>query len=331
MKEATERRVVLLTGANSGVGLEAAAQLAEAGWGSVILACRTAEKASIARARLVARVGRDVFDTLAVDTSEVSSARAAAEELDARGVFIDALVLNAGASSAQPRYNSGGVEMTWASTLVGHHVLTMRLWQMGLLKPNARIVMSGSEGARGNLPGSELLDLEGLADAKFEGDMAEAIVQSSRTEVQREFANMREYVTAKLVVAWWVGAMARRLPMGMAINAVSPGSAPASNFARSAGGTMRVMMTVMKLVGPLFGMAGSLRAAARRYVEALEFDSAETGHFYATAHPRKLVGPMARQEYPAFFSSRRGQEAALEALVRLTGHGPPERPAEVAQ
>ena len=62
---------------NSGIGFEAAAQLAEAGWGNVILACRTEEKAEAARKLLVDRTGRDPFKVLAIDTSEVDSAVAA--------------------------------------------------------------------------------------------------------------------------------------------------------------------------------------------------------------------------------------------------------------
>ena len=46
-----EDRTALVTGANSGLGLEAAAQLAEEGWGTVILACRTVEKAETAPSR----------------------------------------------------------------------------------------------------------------------------------------------------------------------------------------------------------------------------------------------------------------------------------------
>ncbi|MBL4686845.1 MAG: SDR family NAD(P)-dependent oxidoreductase, partial [Nannocystaceae bacterium] len=315
---------VLVTGANSGVGLQAAAQLAESGWGTVILACRTVEKAEVARAALRERVGKDVFATLAIDTSEAQAARAAADELVARGTIIDGLVLNAGASSSEAHYNTDGVEITWASTLVGHHVLTMRLWETGSLSPHARIIIAGSEGARGTLPGMPIHDVGGLARTKYDGDQVAAIVALAKTEAQDSFVNMREYVTAKLVVAWWAAALARRLPPGMTVNAVSPGSAPGSNFARGAGLAMKVMTVFMKVLGPMMGMAGSLEAAARRYVDALEFGDDDTGQFYATAHPKKLVGPMARQDSFEHFSDTALQEAAFEAVVRLTDTPAPE-------
>ena len=86
----------LVTGANAGLGFEASAQLAEAGYGRVILACRTLEKAEAAKRALAARVGSDPFETLAVDVSSIESAKAASDELVRRGHSIDALLLNAG-------------------------------------------------------------------------------------------------------------------------------------------------------------------------------------------------------------------------------------------
>jgi NAD(P)-dependent dehydrogenase (short-subunit alcohol dehydrogenase family) len=67
----------LVTGANSGVGLETARQMAEAGWGKVLLACRTLEKAELSRLKLQERTGKDPFGCLAIDTSEVASANLA--------------------------------------------------------------------------------------------------------------------------------------------------------------------------------------------------------------------------------------------------------------
>ena len=51
----------LVTGATSGLGFEAAVHLAEAGYGTVIISGRNAERAEAARAHLVERTGRDIF------------------------------------------------------------------------------------------------------------------------------------------------------------------------------------------------------------------------------------------------------------------------------
>jgi NAD(P)-dependent dehydrogenase (short-subunit alcohol dehydrogenase family) len=311
-------KTVLITGANSGVGFEAAAQLAEAGWGTVILACRSEAKGEHARVKLRERTGRDPFEVLAIDTSEVGAAKRAVSELASRGAVVDFLVLNAGASGARPSFNADGVELTWASTLVGHHVLTMGMLASGLLAVDAHILIAGSEGARG-MPGMTVHDIDKVAQERHGGDRAAAIESLARIKGPYAFNNMDEYVTAKLVVAWWAAALSRKVPAGMTVNAVSPGSAPSSSFGRGASAWMRLfMMPILKLLGPMMGMAGSIETAARRYVSAAEFTVKDSGHFFATADRKKLVGPLGIQTWPAYFVDSDKQEAGFDAVVKLT-------------
>ena len=93
-----QNETALVTGANAGLGFDAAAQLAERGYGHIILACRTIEKAEAARQQLVERVGNDVFDVLAIDVADLDASKKAAETLIENGRTIDLLVLNAGLS-----------------------------------------------------------------------------------------------------------------------------------------------------------------------------------------------------------------------------------------
>ena len=65
-------RTALVTGANSGLGLEAAAQLADAGYDTVIITARTEAKAQAAREELLARTGKDVFETLRIDNDDLA-------------------------------------------------------------------------------------------------------------------------------------------------------------------------------------------------------------------------------------------------------------------
>lgn len=312
-------KTVLITGSNSGIGFEAAAQLAEAGWGNVILACRTEEKAEAARKLLVDRTGRDPFKVLAIDTSEVDSAVAASDKLLEDDIHIDFLLLNAGATGATPVFNSDGVEITWASNLVGHHVLAMRLLGDGLLTPSARIVIAGSEGARGTVPGMKVHDVEAVANDHHDGDRVAAIEALAKVRGPYSFNSNNEYVSSKMVVAWWAAALSRKLPAGMTVNAVSPGSVPGTNFARNASWVVRLLMVpMMKIVGPLMGMAGSIESAAARYVVAADFGDDETGHFYASENRKKLVGPMVIQTWPEYFTDLTSQEAGFQAVVNLT-------------
>ena len=317
-------RTALVTGANSGIGFEAAAQLAEAGWGKVILACRSVAKGEEARTKLKARTKKDPFDVLAVDTSEVASTNAASDQLRERGDKIDFLLLNAGATAAQPRFNSDGVEITWVSTLVGHHVMTMRLLADGVLGSGARIVITRSEGSRGNMPGMQIHDIEKVAKDAFDGDRAAAIDALAHIKGPYEFFFMNEYVTAKMVVAWWAAALARRLPAGMTVNAVSPGGVVSTGFSRGMRPIMRIVMTPMLLIiGSMMGMNGPVGPAASRYLDAADFGDENSGNFYATAHRKKLIGPMGLQAWPEYFADQASQEAGFDAVVKMTGVGFP--------
>jgi NAD(P)-dependent dehydrogenase (short-subunit alcohol dehydrogenase family) len=331
MTQATTK-TALVTGANAGLGFEAAAQLAEAGWSRVILACRSVAKAEEARSRLKERTGKDPFATLAIDTSEVESAKAAAAELAQRGERIDYLLLNAGASKKDATFTSAAYEITYASTLVGHHVLTLGAVEHDLLNEHARIVIAGSEGARGNMPGMGIHDIGQLADKHHSGDRTKTIASLFRLELpeQKRFENMNEYVTAKLIVAWWTAALAGKLPKGITVNCVSPGANLATSFGRDAPAAMKLfMMPMMKLLGGLMGMNGPIEDGAKRYLDAAERSDDDSGHFYATAHPKKLVGAVGLQEtFPQFFDSE-GHQAAFDAIVELTGVAYPKEKAEV--
>ena len=81
MTDNTTHKSALVTGATSGLGFEAAAQLADAGYARVTITGRSESRAEEARAALSARTGRDVFETLAVDLNTPASVSAAAAEL----------------------------------------------------------------------------------------------------------------------------------------------------------------------------------------------------------------------------------------------------------
>ena len=322
MSPSPTTRTALVTGANAGLGFEAAAQLAEDGWDQVILMTRTVKKGEEARQRLVERTGRDPYSVVVIDTSEVASAEEAVAELARRGHRVDFFLLNAGASSAETRFNADGVEQTYASTLVGHHVLTIRSIEQGVAAPTASIVIAGSEGARNSIPGFKTHDIDEVAQSSYGGDRIAAIRALMRIKApqQSKFVNMNEYVTAKLLVAWWAAALSRRLPKGMTVFAVSPGANAATSFARDAPAAMRfVMLPVMKAFGRLMGMNGPVGKGARRYLDAAEFGLETSGSFYATAHPRKLVGPMDIQTKPAFFTDVTAQEDGFAAIEAVTG------------
>ena len=308
----------LVTGATSGLGFEAAAQLAESGWSNVIITGRTETRASEARGRLVARTGRDVFRSLVVDLDVPEDVARAAAELKTAGEKLDVLILNAGmVPGSEKVMTDEDIEVTFASSLIGHHQLTMRLLEDGLLADDARIVIAGSEAARGDVPTFNPTDLHALADASYEGDLTAAAEGLIRGDGSVKYKAATAYSNAKLFVAWWAAQLAQKLPEGMTVNAVSPGSAPDTDADRNAPFFMKkIMVPVFKHAPKRFGMSAPVSEAAARYIEVTSYEGV-TGEFFASA-PKKMTGPIEAMQMPHLHDEA-SQKASWDAVVKVAG------------
>lgn len=311
-----DSRTALVTGANSGLGLEAAAQLAEQGFGRVIVTARSEDKAEATRAALVERTGQDVFETLTLDNAELATVETAVEALAARGGKIDVLLLNAGIAPTRDLSRTrDGLELTMAASLTGHHVLTMRLLEHNLLSAEARIVIAGSEAARGDVPTFSPVDIDEFATAHFGGDLEAAVDSQIRMAEPAIYKPSDTYATTKLFVAWWAAELARKLPEGMTVNAVSPGSTPDTNAARNAPFLMRyLMMPMFKLIP---GMSHSVADGAGRYLEMAGRGPEVSGKFFASK-PKKMTGPLHEMELD-HFDNPAGQQALWNVTSQATG------------
>lgn len=308
----------LVTGATSGLGFEAAAQLAESGWSTVFITGRTEARASEARDRLVARTGKDVFRTVVVDLDRPEVVIRAAAELKTAGEKLDVLILNAGVVPGSDKVMTGeDVEVTFASSLIGHHQLTMQLLADDVLADDARIVIAGSEAARGDVPTFNPTDLHSLADSSYSGDLAAAAEGLIRADGSVKYKPATAYSNAKLFVAWWAAQLARKLPEGMTVNAVSPGSAPDTEAGRNANFFMKkIMMPVFKHAPKRFGMSAPVAEAAARYIEVTTYDGV-TGEFFASA-PKKMTGPIEAMQMP-HIRDEASQRASWDAVVKVAG------------
>jgi len=319
-----EHKTALVTGANSGLGFEAAAQLAEAGYGRVILACRTLEKAEAAKEELAARVGFDPFETLEVDVSSIESARAASDELVKRGEVIDSLLLNAGMVSGEAMNKSAdGLEVAFASSIIGHHVLTLGLLDSGALPEDARVVIAGSESANNDLPAMmdmSVYDFATEAPREFGDNLHDAMVTFARGAKPETFNGTRYYATTKVFTSWWSAAMARRFGGRVSVFTVSPGSNLSTNAGRHTTGFKKFLFTkLMPAVGPAIGMGQHVSVGAKRYLDVLHGVGGNyvNGRTYASK-PKKLIGPLHEMTHPHLLDVDR-QEAAWNVLDELTG------------
>lgn len=312
-------RSALVTGANSGLGLEAAAQLAELGFGSVVLACRTQDKADVAAKELRERVGADVFDTLVVDVAVIESSRKAAAELISRGRSFDVVLLNAGMVPNTLDHTVDGIEVCFASSLVGHHIITTELLGAGLLD-DASVVLVGSEAANNDLPnlmGMSVYDFALGEPSEFGGNEAEAMANFAKASRGPAFDGQRQYSTTKVFSAWWSAAMARRHEGSTRFYTVSPGSNMGTAAARNADGMFKVMIAVMSRIGRFIGMDQPVPVGAKRYLDVAlgRGGPYESGRTY-TSRPKKMTGPLVERT-PDHLTNAARQETALAVLDEL--------------
>src|SRR5271157_883851 len=310
-----EHSIALVTGATSGLGHAAARLLAGEGWHEIIVTGRSLAGAQQAAAQLAAENKTVIFTPLALDLDKPSSVQSALAELVKRGKPIDFLLLNAGLVPFKKRVlTAAGVEASQAP-LIGHHQLTVGLLRANLLSPNARIVISGAEPARGDVPLFSFTDVAAFAAKHHQGDRTAAVEALLRNGPNVKYVPNRAYADAKLIIAWWTAALARRLPAGMAVYAVSPGGATDTKVVRNAGPLLKLLM--IPLVKLIPGMSQTPETAARRYLQASAFGTDVSGQFFASA-PKKLTGPIEAMPHP-HFHDRANQEAAWQAVVKVSG------------
>jgi NAD(P)-dependent dehydrogenase (short-subunit alcohol dehydrogenase family) len=137
-------RTALVTGANSGIGLQTA-RLLRAHGADVVLACRDPQRAAAATAALEAGGPGGAVRTLALDLASLASVRTAAARLDGP---LDLLVCNAGVMLAPEGRTEDGFELHMGTNHLGHFALTGLLLDRLLAAPGSRVVVVGSLGAR---------------------------------------------------------------------------------------------------------------------------------------------------------------------------------------
>ncbi|WP_446741806.1 oxidoreductase [Silvibacterium acidisoli] len=142
-------RRALVTGANSGIGFHAAKELARAG-AVVLLACRSAEKGSQAKQRILNEIPSAQLEVLELDLASLASIRRAAAMLVDDRNPLHLLINNAGVLAPPARQlTADGFELQFGTNHLGHFALTGLLLPVLLLAHEARIVTVSSIAHRG--------------------------------------------------------------------------------------------------------------------------------------------------------------------------------------
>jgi len=133
-----DSKVVVITGANTGIGKETARELSRRG-AEVVMACRDLQKAEEAAKEISAETKNKVT-TLKLDLASLSSVRIAAKELIAQQPKIHILINNAGVMVCPKWQTEDGFEMQLGVNHLGHFLWTMLLLDTIKQSAPARII-----------------------------------------------------------------------------------------------------------------------------------------------------------------------------------------------
>ena len=194
-----EGKTCVITGANRGIGREAAAALLGLG-ARVVLVCRDQGRGDAAQRELRDRTGREP-ELVVADLAVQHSLRAAADGLARRHERLDLLIHNAATIPATRSVTVDGVETQFAVNHLAGFFLTHLLLPLLRAAPAARvIVVSSNAHRRGRLDFQDL-------------------------QAERSYRKQRRYSTTKLANVLFTYALARRLGSGpVTVNAVRPGT-----------------------------------------------------------------------------------------------------------
>jgi NAD(P)-dependent dehydrogenase (short-subunit alcohol dehydrogenase family) len=141
-------RVVVVTGANSGLGFETALELARHG-AFVVLACRDETRGESALEQIRSKVPDATLRLALFDLADLASVRKFADGFLAENDRLDVLVNNAGVMALPERRTTmDGFEMQFGINHLGHYALTGLLLPALLARPAARVVSVTSSAHR---------------------------------------------------------------------------------------------------------------------------------------------------------------------------------------
>ncbi len=136
-------KVMIVTGANSGLGFETTRELAKKG-AKVIMACRNLQKAEAAKQRILDDSPKADLEIMELDVSSLKSVTEFVKRFKARYVRLDVLINNAGIMAATYKISDDGFENHFATNYLGHFALTGKLFDMIEETSGGRVVSVSS-------------------------------------------------------------------------------------------------------------------------------------------------------------------------------------------
>lgn len=266
-----DSKTILITGANTGLGFEAALKYASLGAGKLILGVRSFEKGNAAKAKIVQQIGFDAnkISVLQVDLGTFASVRQFIKDLDKAAEYIDVVLLNAGVGPPSYKKSSEGWEMA-----VQVNVLSSALMGL-LLLPKLRAT---AQARRQGLVHLTFVNSIAHADVKDEWFKGKTLLDAANEE--KAWDAQKSYGMVKLLGMAAMQGVARAAAKGpggeaIVVNACCP-SLCKTDLGRDWGAGMKMIMSGMQAV-----FARTAEQGARTLVSATALDSSSSGQFWS--------------------------------------------------
>ncbi|MFX1339175.1 MAG: SDR family oxidoreductase [Promethearchaeota archaeon] len=206
-------KIVMITGANSGIGKETAVELAKMG-ATVILVCRNKERGEKALKEIKERANSEKVELFLADLADQNSIRLMVEEFKKKYENLHVLINNAGLWLMKRSTTSDGYEKTLAINHLGHFLLTYLVLDLLKKSTPARIINVSSHAHR-----SAKLDFNDI-------------------HMEQNYKGFRAYGNSKLAILLFTYELARRLEnTGITVNALHPGVVR-TKFGKNNGGKL---------------------------------------------------------------------------------------------
>jgi NAD(P)-dependent dehydrogenase (short-subunit alcohol dehydrogenase family) len=250
-------KVVVITGATSGIGEVAAQRLAGMG-ARIVLVARDAARGQKSLTRLPSIGSGAPHSIYYGDLSRISEAKRVAAEIAAAEPRIDVLINNAGALFGTRRLTADNLEETFATNHMAYFVLTLGLKANLLAASPARVVSTASDAHKGYT-----LDFDDL-------------------QAEKGYSAIRAYGRSKLCNILFTRELARRWSgAGVTANCLHPGFV-ATRFGDSSGG---FLSSVVRIGKTLFAITAEKGAETIVYLASSPDVAAISGEYFYKCRP----------------------------------------------
>ncbi len=218
---------IIITGANRGIGYEAALQLARLAPGEqIIIGSRNTTTGNEAAASIARKTGHKHLKCMALDLASLASIRSFVSALEKDGVRISALVNNAGGQNIGPtKFTKDGFEETFGINHVGPFYLTQLLLPLMAEESSITFTASGTHDPKQKTG----MEHPAYTTAQELAHPAAATAGEKQTTI-----GLRRYTTSKLCNVMTAYALQRHLEgTSIRVNAFDPGMVPGTGLART--------------------------------------------------------------------------------------------------